>query len=164
MSIFHPFRLVSTCPFRAWARNRVGFRKSGLGPLPGRPRPRGHFPKAPKAPWALQGGWAPPWGVLFQRNCMLVSLNRGEMCISSLVWLRLGGPGRPDRSWWRWRSMGSRVSYLSHHGWPLRSQVTMGGLNGLCVVVQYTPHNYACGPVSADAECAANECLRATRR
>ena len=58
-STFHPdpFRLVSTRPFqaRARARNRVGFRKSGACPLPGRPRPRGYSPKAPKAQWALRG-------------------------------------------------------------------------------------------------------------
>ena len=96
---------MSNCPFQARARNRVGFRKSGLCPLPGRPRPRGYFHKVPKAQWALRGGWGAP-GLKKNRNCMSVSLNRGEMCISSLVWLCLGGPGRPDRPWRRWRSMG----------------------------------------------------------
>jgi hypothetical protein len=52
------------------------------------------------------GGIGGPLGVFFQRNSMSVSLNRGEMWISSLVWLCLGGPGRPDRPWRRWRSMG----------------------------------------------------------
>ena len=80
---FIRFRLVSICPFRARARNRVGFRKSGLCPLPGRPRPRGYFPKAPKAQMGTPGGIGGPLGVFLQRNCMSISLNRGGMCISS---------------------------------------------------------------------------------
>ena len=74
-STFHPdpFRLVSTRPFqaRARARNRVGFRKSGACPLPGRPRPRGYSPKAPKAQLALRGGLAGPCGVFQTRICPL---------------------------------------------------------------------------------------------
>ena len=48
------FRLVPTCPFRAQAGNRVGFRKSGLCPLPDRPRHRGYFHKAPTDQCACQ--------------------------------------------------------------------------------------------------------------
>ena len=93
---------------------------------------------------------------------MSVLLNRGEMWISSLVWLCLGGPGRSDRPGGDGGPWGSHVSYPSRHGRPLRSQVTTGGLNGLCVVVQYTPHAgqsvpmlnapqmNTCGPPAAD--------------
>jgi hypothetical protein len=75
------------------------------------------------------------------------------------VWaVRAGqtGPGGDGGPW------GSHVSYPSRHGRPLRSQVTTGRLNGLCVVVQYTPHAgqsvpmlnapqmNTCGPPAAD--------------
>ena len=75
------------------------------------------------------------------------------------VWaVRAGqtGPGGDGGPW------GSHVSYPSRHGRPLRSQVTTGGLNGLCVVVQCTPHAgqsvpmlnapqmNTCGPPAAD--------------
>ena len=90
----------------------------------GRPRPGMHLHKPPKAQWALLGGIGAPLGVFLQRNCMSISLNRGEVCISSLVWLCLGGLGRPDRTCRRWRSMG--VTYeLPQPPWGL-----VGALGG----------------------------------
>ena len=161
------FSSVSTCvklsiKFQARARTQVGFRKSGLYPLPGRPRPTGHLPKAPKAQWALRGGLAGPWGCFFNETaCRFHSIEAkcGFPRWCGYVWaVRAGqtGPGGDGGPW------GSHVSYPSRHGRPLRSQVTTGGLNGLCVVVQYTPHAgqsvpmldapqmNACGPPAAD--------------
>ena len=96
-----------------------------------------------------------------QRNCMSISLNRGEMCVSSLVWLCLGGPGRSDRPWRRWRSMGVTCELPK----PPRAALAIPSHDGRVkrAVCGGSVHS-ACGPVSADAECAANEHLRATRR
>ena len=140
----------------------MGFRKSGLNPPPGRPRPTGYLPKVPKAQWALRGGLAGPWGCFFNETaCRFHSIEAkcGFPRWCGYVWaVRAGqtGPGGDGGPW------GSHVSYPSRHGRPLRSQVTTGRLNRLCVVVQYTPHAgqsvpmlnapqmNTCGPSAAD--------------
>ena len=109
---------MSTCPFRARprARNQVGFRKSGSCPLPGRPRPRGYFPKAPKAQWALRGGSAGPLGCFCNETaCRFHSIEAKcafpRWC--GYVWaIRAGqtGPGGDGGPW------GSHLSYPSRLG------------------------------------------------
>ena len=112
----------------------------------------------PQPPRGLVG----PWGVFFNETACrfhLIEAKCGFPRWCGYVWaVRAGqtGPGGDGGPW------GSHVSYPSRHGRPLRSQVTTGRLNGLCVVVQYTPHAgqsvpmlnapqmNTCGPPAAD--------------
>ena len=98
-SVFDLCQLVHVGPghVTGWGFGSRGYARCRAGQGPGgtflrSTRPNGH---------SVGGWWVPVGRVLMQRNCMSISLNRGEMCISSLVWLCLGGPGRPDRSWRR---------------------------------------------------------------
>ena len=94
----------------------MGFRKSGLNPPPGRPRPTGYLPKVPKAQWALRGGLAGFWGCFFNETaCRFHSIEAkcGFPRWCGSVWaVRAGqtGPGGDGGPW------GSHVSYPSRHG------------------------------------------------
>ena len=94
----------------------MGFRKSGLYPPPGRPRPTGYLPKVPKAQWALRGGLAGFWGCFFNETaCRFHSIEAkcgfprwcGSVWAVRACQAGPGGDGGPS---------GSHVSYPSRHG------------------------------------------------